>query len=156
MDNKSYLHTIQPPRFTHAPDGIVRAPHYRKKTSARALREIIVVDDDELSCILYKRILEKELTVSLNFKQNGLEGYDFILQEKPDLVILDLMLPGMNGFDVLRKIRTEPTLQGTKVIIISAKSCSNDIERGFNLRADEYLTKPFQPKELLIRVRKLL
>ena len=87
---------------------------------------------------------------------NGLEGFSYIQDHVPGLVILDLMLPGMNGYEVLKKIRDNEKLQDVKVVLVSAKSRSDDIERGFELAADEYITKPFQPGEFLARLRKLV
>lgn len=120
-----------------------------------AKKEVVIIEDNDVLRILFQRLLEKEFDVSISFKQNGMEGLEYARQTKPDLVILDLMLPGMNGFDVLRKIKSEGSLGQTKVMIVSAKATSDDIEKGFELMADEYLTKPFHPKEFLARIRKL-
>ena len=62
----------------------------------------------------------------------------------------------MNGYEILKKIRNDKEYKHTKVLIMSAKSSSEDIERGFDLEADEYITKPFQKKEFVVRVKKLL
>lgn len=119
--------------------------------------EILIVDDDELTRRLIGRLLAREFkNVSTTFKENGMEALEYALENKPGLIILDLMLPGMNGFDILRKLRKEDALQKTKILLLSAKSSSDDIEKGFELTADEYITKPFQPGEFLVRVRKLL
>jgi len=66
------------------------------------------------------------------------------------------MLPGLNGFEVLKTLRKDDKLDKTKVVLVSAKSRSEDIERGFDLEADDYITKPFEPKEFIARIRKLL
>ena len=117
---------------------------------------VLVVDDDELTRKLIQRLLEREFDVQVTMLSNGLEGLEYAQEHKPDLIILDLMLPGMNGFEFLKKLRKDDLLKNTKVILVSAKSRSEDIERGFDLTADEYITKPFQPKEFVVRVRRLI
>lgn len=117
---------------------------------------VLVVDDDELTRKLIQRLLEREFDVQITMLSNGLEGLEYAQEHKPDLIILDLMLPGMNGFEILKKLRKDDLLRDTKVILVSAKSRSEDIERGFDLTADEYITKPFQPKEFVVRVRRLI
>lgn len=117
---------------------------------------VLVVDDDELTRKLIQRLLEREFDVQVTMLSNGLEGLEYAQKHKPDLIILDLMLPGMNGFEILKKLRNDDLLRDTNVILVSAKSRSEDIERGFDLTADEYITKPFQPKEFVVRVRRLI
>ncbi len=117
---------------------------------------VLIIDDDELTRKLIQRLLEREFDVEVTTFVNGLEGLEYAQNNYPDLIVLDLMLPGMNGFEILKTLRKDNKLEETKVILVSAKSRSEDIERGFDLKADEYLTKPFQPKEFLARIRKLL
>ena len=66
------------------------------------------------------------------------------------------MLPGMNGFEILKEIRKTPILKEAKVVLVSTKSRAEDIEAGFDLSADEYITKPFKPQEFTARLKKLL
>lgn len=106
--------------------------------------------------MLIKRIMEREFNYTIVSFNNGLEGLDYAKTNKTRLIILDLMLPGINGYEILKKLRKENIHDHTKVIIMSAKSRSEDIERGFELTADEYITKPFQKKEFVVRVQKLL
>ncbi len=117
---------------------------------------VLVIDDDEVTRKLIQRLLEREFKAQVTAFGNGLEGLEYAREHQPTLIILDLMLPGMNGFDILKELRKDRLLKESKVILVSAKSRSEDIERGFDLSADEYVTKPFQPKEFLARVRKLL
>jgi DNA-binding response OmpR family regulator len=116
--------------------------------------EVVIVDDDELTRRLIERLLQREFEVKVTTFGNGLEGLEYAQNYQPGLIILDLMLPGMDGFEILKKMREDDL--PVKVILVSAKSRSEDIERGFDLTADEYITKPFQPKEFIVRVRKLL
>ncbi len=124
--------------------------------TAVAKDEILIIDDDELTRKLIQRILEREFNFNISTFGNGLEGLEYAQKNPPGLIILDLMLPGMNGFEVLKELRNGENPNKTKVILVSAKSRSDDIERGFDLTADEYITKPFQPQEFVARVRKLL
>lgn len=119
-------------------------------------KNVVVIDDDELTCMLMKRILEREFNFNITSFRNGLEGLNYLEGNKPDLVVLDLMLPGKNGFDILKTLRKTAQHKDTKVILVSAKSNSADIERGFDLSADEYVTKPFQQQEFVVRVKKLM
>lgn len=118
--------------------------------------EILIVEDDELTRKLMERLLQREFDTSTVSLANGIEGLEYAKEHIPRLIILDLMLPGMNGFDILKEIRENPLFEHTKVVLVSAKSRSEDIERGFDLTADEYITKPFQPKEFTARIRNLL
>lgn len=119
-------------------------------------KKILVVDDDDLSRKLIDRLVSKEFDYEVVGKANGIEALEYAKKYVPHLVILDLMLPGMNGFKILEEIRNDPNLENTKVVLVSAKSRSEDIEHGFDLAADEYITKPFQPREFTARIRKLL
>ncbi len=118
--------------------------------------EILIVDDDDLSRKLLTRLVAKEFDYKIVSKENGIEALEYAKENVPMLIILDLMLPGMNGFEILKTLRKDPVFEDTKIVLVSAKSRSEDIERGFNLTADEYITKPFQPRELTARLRKLL
>lgn len=119
-------------------------------------KKILIVDDDDLSRKLINRLVSKEFDYEIVSKSNGIEALEYAQKHVPQLIILDLMLPGMNGFEILKKVREDQKFAQTKVVLVSAKSRSEDIERGFDLTADEYITKPFQPKEFAARIRKLL
>lgn len=118
--------------------------------------EILVVEDDKLTRKLMNRLLDRELGLEVKNFSNGIEGLEYAKEHLPNLIILDLMLPGMNGFEILKEIRETPSLKNTKVVLVSAKSRSEDIETGFELSADEYITKPFKPQEFMARLKKLL
>jgi len=118
--------------------------------------EILVIEDDELSRKLVTRLVEREFGLDVVSFSNGIEGLEYAKKHKPILIILDLMLPGMNGFEILKEIRETPILKNSQVVVVSAKSRSEDIETGFDLTADEYITKPFKPQEFKARMKKLL
>ena len=87
---------------------------------------------------------------------DGINGYRAVEREKPDLVILDIMLPGMNGLDVCRKMKHSADLKNVPVIIISAKNEELDVVLGLELGADDYVAKPFSPKVLFSRIKAVM
>jgi two-component system alkaline phosphatase synthesis response regulator PhoP len=117
--------------------------------------KILLIEDEEDIAALIK--LQAEIAgYKLLVEVDGLNGLIAVEREIPDLVILDIMLPGQSGLDVCRKIKTNPELKDIPVIIISAKSEELDVILGLELGADDYVTKPFSPKILFSRVRAVL
>jgi len=116
--------------------------------------DLIYVVDDEESIIDFIGIyLEKE-GFQMKAFQNGLGAYKAIKQSPPDLVVLDVMLPEMDGFEVCRKLRTEEVQ--VPIIILTARDDEIDKVMGLELGADDYLTKPFNPRELVARIKAVL
>ena len=113
---------------------------------------LLVVDDDTELCSLVTRYLELE-GFQVDTVNNGQEGIERALSGEYSLVVLDVMLPGVNGFDALRRIRTESRVP---VLMLSARA--EDVERivGLEIGADDYLAKPFNPHELVARIRAIL
>jgi DNA-binding response OmpR family regulator len=87
---------------------------------------------------------------------NGTQALQAIVERRPDLVLLDVMLPGLNGFDVLRQVRATPGLQRLPVLALTAKGQEADRKRMLDLGADAFVTKPFSNKDLLTRIAALL
>jgi DNA-binding response OmpR family regulator len=117
--------------------------------------KIVLIEDEEDIASLIK--LQGEISgYKLHVEVDGLNGLRAIEREKPDLVILDLMLPGQSGLDVCRKMKASAELKDIPVIMISAKSEELDVVLGLELGADDYVTKPFSPKVLFSRVRAVL
>jgi DNA-binding response OmpR family regulator len=112
--------------------------------------EILIVEDDERMAALLKRGLEREGHAAL-VASDGCEGLDVALSRELDVVILDVMLPRMNGFQVARHLRERGSRVG--ILMLTAKDTSRDIVNGLDTGADDYLTKPFSFEELLARVR---
>ena len=118
-------------------------------------KRILLIEDEEDIAALVK--LQAELSgYKLHVEVDGINGYRAIERERPDLVVLDLMLPGMNGYDVCRKIKGNADLRNIPVIILSAKDTELDVLLGLELGADDYLTKPFSPKILISRIKAVL
>lgn len=118
-------------------------------------KRILLIEDEEDIAALIK--LQADLSgYKLHVEVDGINGYQAVEREKPDLVILDIMLPGSNGFDVCRKIKSNSQLKKIPVIILSAKNEELDMILGLELGADDYVTKPFSPKVLFSRVKAIL
>ena len=119
------------------------------------MERVLIVEDDENIRQLLKLTLASFNYELVDF-ENGQDAYDYLQNNKVDLAILDLMLPGMNGYDILKFIRSKATLKDLPVIILSAKDKELDKIMGLDLGADDYLTKPFSVLELAARIRSLL
>lgn len=87
---------------------------------------------------------------------DGDEALRLITEHRPELAVLDVMMPGQSGLDVLRSIRADEALAGTRVILLTARARDVDVDAGFSTGADDYLTKPFSPRELVHRVTTLI
>lgn len=116
---------------------------------------LLLIEDEEDIAALIK--LQADISgYKLHVEVDGLNGLLAIEREKPDLVILDIMLPGQSGLDVCRKLKNNVETKDIPVIMISAKSEELDIVLGLELGADDYVTKPFSPKVLFSRIRAVL
>jgi DNA-binding response OmpR family regulator len=87
---------------------------------------------------------------------NGEEGYELTKREKPDIVLMDVRMPKMTGYEACRKIKADPELKDIPVIFLSAKGQEAEIQSGLDAGADEYLLKPFAPDQLTERIREIL
>lgn len=116
---------------------------------------ILLIEDEEDIAALIK--LQAEFSgYKLLVEVDGLNGFQAVEREQPDLVVLDIMLPGMSGFDVCRKIKGHSELKDIPVIMISARSEELDEVLGLELGADDYVAKPFSTKVLFSRIRAVL
>lgn len=113
------------------------------------MSRILIIEDESVIAELEKDYLELS-GFEVDICNDGLEGYTKAMEEEYDLFILDLMLPGMDGFDICRNIRE---VKNTPIIMVSAKKDDIDKIRGLGLGADDYMTKPFSPSELVARVK---
>lgn len=124
-------------------------------SSMRSEPLVLVVEDDASCAELLKYILSRE-GYQVVVAEDGLAAQNRIniLNQPPDLVLLGLMLPFVDGYQLLQQIRQKPEWGNTPVIIFSAKTQEQDIVRAFDLGASDYVTKPFQPGELLARIHR--
>lgn len=113
---------------------------------------ILIVDDEQRIIDLARMYLEQEGYV-VHSTTDGLDGYQRILKQEVDLVVLDIMLPGMDGLEICRKVRA---VSDIPIIMLTARSDDIDKIVGLELGADDYLTKPFNPRELVARVKAIL
>ncbi|MBI5042702.1 MAG: response regulator transcription factor [Nitrospirae bacterium] len=118
-------------------------------------KKILLVEDDKDIINLVKHYLEKEGYRTFE-AADGVKGLDILKREKIDLAILDIMLPELNGIDVLKRIKGDVKTANIPVIMLTAKGEETDKIVGLELGADDYITKPFSPKELVARIKALL
>jgi two-component system phosphate regulon response regulator PhoB len=118
-------------------------------------QNILVVEDDEdiLELILFN--LKKEGAV-VRAADSGEKALTMARTDPPDLILLDIMLPGLDGIEVCRQLKSEKTTRHIPVIMVTAKGEETDIVTGLEMGADDYMTKPFRPKELVARIRAVL
>lgn len=122
-------------------------------------KKILIVDDEVHIKMLLEQTLEEledEFEVDLYTASDGEEGLEFIRGKRPDLVFLDIMMPKMNGYEVCRIIKDDPALKDVKIILLTAKGQEVDRKQGLELGAMMYMTKPFDPDEILRVSKELL
>ena len=118
-------------------------------------RKILIIEDERDIQDLVRHYLEKD-GFRTRTASDGAAGLTAARQEHPDLIVLDLMLPGLDGLELCKKLRADPATALTPVIMLTAKAEESDKIVGLELGADDYLTKPFSPKELVARIKALL
>ena len=116
---------------------------------------ILIAEDESDIRDLISFNLEREHMETLLAK-DGVEAFEIAKQKSPDLIVLDLMLPRMDGVTVFKELRQDSRTRDIPVIMLTAKAQLNDVISGLEMGADDYLTKPFSPKELVLRVKALL
>lgn len=116
----------------------------------KALRVAVVDDDPELVKVL--RVILSIKGIDVLEAYSGMGGYMMIKKELPDVVLLDIMMPDVDGFEICRKLKLDPETQEIPVIFVSAKTGQEHVERGLSLGAQGYITKPFNPKVLLAKI----
>jgi two-component system, OmpR family, alkaline phosphatase synthesis response regulator PhoP len=121
-------------------------------------KKVLIVDDEVHIRALLEQTLEDlaDAGVELFVAQDGEEGLQYVQEEKPDLVFLDVMMPKLNGYQGCEHIKQDPELKDTYVIMLTAKGQAVDKARGQEVQADEYMTKPFDPDMILQRASEIL
>lgn len=120
------------------------------------LASIVVVEDDAVIRSVLEMNLAAEGFTKVIGCARGDEGLETIRRRKPDLALLDVMLPGVDGFTICSRIRATPALSGTRIVMLTARTQNEDIVRGLECGADDYVTKPFDRKVLIARIRAVL
>lgn len=122
------------------------------------MRKILIVDDDPNIRLLLKQTLEEleEIGIKLLTAENGETALDIIITEMPELVFLDVMMPKMNGFDVCNAVKIKLLLKDVFVVLLTVKGQKIDKQRGVDVGADKYMTKPFSPDEIITVAKEVL
>ncbi|MCB1917218.1 MAG: response regulator [Rhodocyclaceae bacterium] len=116
----------------------------------------VLIADDEVNIVISLEFLMKREGFDVFVAKDGEEAVDKIRSERPDLVLLDVMMPKKTGFEVCQEIRADAELAATKILMLTAKGRDTEMAKGLALGADSYMTKPFSTKELVGEVKKLL
>ena len=117
--------------------------------------KILIADDEPNIVISLEYLLQREGYAVL-VARDGQEALESIARERPDLVLLDVMMPHKTGFEVCQAVRADEALQGTKILMLTAKGRETDVAKGLALGANAYMTKPFSTRELVLKVAELL
>ncbi len=118
-------------------------------------KKILIIDDERITTELVQVYLER-YGFEVVCAYDGAEGLEVARAEKPDLILLDIVLPKKDGFAVCEELRSDPDFKEVRIIMFTAKGLSEDIERGRRVGADEYVIKPFSGKNLLVLIKKQL
>ncbi len=127
----------------------------RTPTDLELLRTVLIADDESSIRLLVHATIESD-DYAVVEAADGAQAWALTQDLKPALVLLDVQMPGRSGLEVLRSIKADPGLKGTRVILLTSKAQERDVEIGLIAGADFYLTKPFSPLDLLTRVEEAL
>ena len=116
----------------------------------------VLIADDEPNIVLSLEFLMEQFGFDVRTAGDGREALELLASFAPDLVLLDVMMPGKNGYEVCQYIKSVPSLQHIKVILLSAKGRDVEVAKGIEMGADAYVTKPFSTRDLAAKVRDML
>jgi DNA-binding response OmpR family regulator len=116
----------------------------------------ILIADDEPNIVISLEFLLKREGFDVGVARDGQEALDAIRRDRPQLVLLDVMMPKKSGYDVCQEVRADAAIKDTKILMLTARGRELDVAKGSAMGADDYMTKPFSTKELVQRVRALL
>lgn len=112
---------------------------------------VLAVDDIPLNLLLVKKMLVR-FNFQLETASGGQEALDSVARSKPDLILLDLMMPGIDGYEVIRRLKSNPDTANIRIIILTALTSGEDVSKGFNMGANDYIMKPIIMERLLTSV----
>jgi DNA-binding response OmpR family regulator len=118
--------------------------------------KLVLIADDEANIVVSLEFLMKREGHRVSVARDGDAALAAIREQRPDLVLLDVMMPGKTGFEVCQAVRGDESLAGVKILMLSAKGRETDLAKGQALGADAYMTKPFSTRELADKVKALL
>jgi DNA-binding response OmpR family regulator len=116
----------------------------------------VLIADDEPNIVTSLEFLLEQAGFEVRVARDGQEALDVAAAFEPDLVLLDVMMPVLDGYQVCQRLRSDPKLHHVRVLMLSAKGRDVEVAKGREIGADEYVTKPFSTRELVARVRQLL
>jgi len=116
----------------------------------------VLIADDEPNILISLEFMLKREGHRILVARDGAQALDLIRAERPSLVLLDAMMPGLSGFEVCEAVRADPEIAATRIVMLTAKARPPDMARGIGAGADAYVPKPFSTRELIERVRELL
>lgn len=147
---------IDPQEFAQGMAALLRRkPGAPASAPANDDRRVVLVEDDELAASLIKHRLSRDGFEVVHYA-DGNSAVELTAAQKPLLIILDVKIPGLDGFEVLRRLREQASLRDIPIVMLTALGNERDVVRAFDLGAADYMTKPFSPAELLARVRRLI
>jgi DNA-binding response OmpR family regulator len=120
------------------------------------MEKYVLIVDDAPNIVLSLEFLMKKEGFEVRSASNGEEAMEAIAEKVPDLILLDVMMPRKDGYEVCQELRANPSWSGVKIIMLTAKGRDVEREKGLALGADDYITKPFATQELVEKVRSLL
>ena len=116
----------------------------------------VLIVDDEPNIVISVEFLMKREGFAVSVARDGAEALERIRAERPDLVVLDVMMPKLNGFEVCQAVRADPDLAGIPIVMLTAKGREAEMSKGLALGADAYIAKPFSTRDLVARIKALL
>jgi CheY-like chemotaxis protein len=148
------------------PEGQSKCPHCgaapgapapaAKSAPARSCKALVVDDNADIRTIVRAVLQSASLGLTVLTAQDGIEGIELALNERPDIVILDISMPDVDGFEVCRRLRADERTAHVPVLMLTANSGEQHVTTGFGVGADDYVVKPFRREELVARVRRIL
>ena len=117
-------------------------------------KKILIIEDDLDIRIMMEYILREDYDLVLC--EDGRSGIDKAVEERPDLILLDIYMPGISGLEVCKAVRDNSEISSTPVILLTAGALKEEVSEGYAIGADDYIFKPFEPEELIQRIEKLL
>jgi len=116
----------------------------------------VLIADDEPNIVTSLEFLMEQAGLEVRIARNGQEAIELAAAFEPDLILLDVMMPGLSGYQVCQRLKGDPKLRHARVLMLSAKGRDVEVAKGLELGADAYITKPFSTRELVAKVRELL
>lgn len=116
----------------------------------------VLIVDDEPNIVMSLEFLMRKNKFDVFIARNGGEAKDLLSSKVPDVILLDIMMPDVDGYEICEFVKEDSRFENTKVVFLTAKSKLSDIQKGYALGADLYVTKPFSTRDLLVKVKGLL